>query len=232
MTPQELIAALDNFGMYSSEVMRELHGDFEQYVRRLEDAAQILGDRVDSLKREVAEERWDAFADDVFSLNTLLHGIGARDCADRARKLSQAARNQNVNYIHNDFFSLMGNMYMLDKKLVMIIPVARTGDLRKTPLNLPQVLHGSLEKLGRAIKASNAVEAMVQLANTASLSLDMELDMGLKIIKTDIDNGDFVRTRKDFEDVFRRYTERLAIGDSVPDAHDSSILCSKYHIPN
>ena len=72
MTPQELIAALDSFGLYASEVMRELHGDFTQYVKRMEDAAQVLGDLTDTLKREVTEENWDAFADDIFSLNT--HG--------------------------------------------------------------------------------------------------------------------------------------------------------------
>ncbi len=210
MTPQELIAALDSFGLYASEVMRELHGDFTQYVKRMEDAAQVLGDLTDTLKREVTEENWDAFADDIFSLNTLLYGIGARDCAGRARKLSQAARNRNVDYIHNDFFSLMGNMYMLDKKLVMIIPVARTGDLKKTPLNLPQALHGSLEKLGRAIRAINAVEAMVQLANTASLSLDMTLDMALKGIKADLECGDFEKAQQKFDEIFRSYTERLA----------------------
>ena len=210
MTPQELIAALDSFGLYASEVMRELHGDFTQYVKRMEDAAQVLGDLTDTLKREVTEDNWDAFADDIFSLNTLLYGIGARDCAGRARKLSQAARNRNVDYIHNDFFSLMGNMYMLDKKLVMIIPVARTGDLKKTPLNLPQALHGSLEKLGRAIRAINAVEAMVQLANTASLSLDMTLDMALKAIKADLEKGDFISAQQKFDDIFKAYTERLA----------------------
>ena len=64
MTPQELIAALDSFGLYASEVMRELHGDFTQYVKRMEDAAQVLGDLTDTLKREVTEENWDAFADD------------------------------------------------------------------------------------------------------------------------------------------------------------------------
>lgn len=48
MTPQELIAALDSFGLYASEVMRELHGDFTQYVKRMEDAAQVLGDLTDT----------------------------------------------------------------------------------------------------------------------------------------------------------------------------------------
>ena len=201
--------------------MREINGDFAQYVKRMEDAAQILGDLTDTLKREVAEENWDAFADDIFSLNTLLHGIGARDCAGRARKLSQAARNRTVDYIHTDFFSLMGNMYMLDKKLVMIIPVARTGDLKKTPLNLPQALHGCLEKLGRAIRAINAVEAMVQLANTASLSLDMTLDMALKDIKSDLERGDFVNARQKFDDVFRAYTERMAAG-ATTEVNDST----------
>lgn len=55
VSPQELIAAMDNFGLYSSDVMRELNGDFEHYVRRMEEAAQVLDDLTDMLKTEVRE---------------------------------------------------------------------------------------------------------------------------------------------------------------------------------
>lgn len=128
---------MDNFGLYSSDVMRELNGNFEGYVVRMEDAAQILCDLTDGLKTEVAEEKWDDFSKDVLTLSSLLHGIGARDCAARARKLALAARDRNIPYIHDDFFSLMGNMYMLDKKLVAIVPLARSGNLKEIPMNVP-----------------------------------------------------------------------------------------------
>ena len=43
---------------------------------------------------------------------------------------------------------------------------------------------------------------MVQLANTASLSLDMTLDMALKAIKADLEKGDFISAQQIFDDIF------------------------------
>lgn len=215
VSPEELVAAMDNFGLYSSDVMRELNGDFEHYVKRMEEAAQVLDDLTDMLKTEVREARWDDFSRDILHLSGLLHGIGARDCAGRARKLALAARDRNVPYIHDDFFSLMGNMYMLDKKLVALVPLARNGNLLEIPMNVPQALHGSLEKLGRALKSADAVEAMVQLANTAAISLDMDLDMALKAIKLDLEQGDFNAAIAKHDELFKNDTERLAVFENA-----------------
>lgn len=67
-----------------------------------------------------------------------------------------------------------------------------------------------MEKLGRALKKADAVEAMVQLANTATISLDMDLDMALKAIKLDLEKGDFNAAIAKHAEVFKGYTERLA----------------------
>lgn len=210
LTPTDLIDALDNFGLYSSDVMREMDGDFNGYILRMEEASKVLDGLVSRLKAEVSEKRWDDFARDCLELYDLLYGIGARDCAARARELAIAGRARNVDYIYEDFFSLMGNMYMLDKKLVVIVPFAHGGDTQDLPLGSPQFLHGCLEKMGRALLNSNAVEAMVQLENAVSFSLDMELDMALKAIKADLEKGDFESAIEHHAAIFRMYTEQIA----------------------
>ena len=209
ITRQELVEALDSFGLYTSDVIRELKGDFDEYINRMDSASLRLGKLVAKVKSEVADEDWDKFSADIMTLRNLLHGIGARDCAGRARKLSAAANERNIEYIHGDFFSLMGNMFMLEKKLDVIVPLARSGDLQKIPLNVPHYLHGCLELLGRALQNFDAVEAMMQIAHAAAFSLDMELDMTLKAIKACLETGDFAAAQEEHRKIFRKYTEQI-----------------------
>ena len=209
LSANDLVAALDNFGLYTSDVIRELKGDFDEYINRMENASQHLGALLAKVKSEVSNENWDDFSLDIMNLRNLLYGIGARDCAARARKLSAAANEQNVEYIHSDFFSLMGNMYMLEKKLDVIVPFARNGDRQKIPLNVPHYLHGCLDLLGRALQNYDAVESFMQIAHVAAFSLDMELDMSLKIIKADLEAGDFESAQEEHKKIFRKYTEYI-----------------------
>ncbi|QQO07604.1 ATP-binding protein [Breznakiella homolactica] len=209
MSQNDLISAMDHFGLYSSDVMSELNGDFDTYVQRMKDASGVLSTLVPALKDEVANQNWTVFADDIMSLQSTLYGIGARDCAARSRQLSAAAQSGNIDYVHEDFFSLMGNMYMLEQKLTVIVPVAQGGNLRELPLGVPQYLHGCLEKLGRALEDSDAEDAMAQIAHTAGYSLDMDLDMALKAVKADLENNDFKAARAHYTEFFREYTRRI-----------------------
>lgn len=211
MSPEELIAAMDRFGLYASDVMNELNGDFATFTQRMEEASRILGGLTDALKAEVADENWTRFTADAIRLQELLHGIGARDCAGRARKLSIAAQRGNSDYIYEDFYSLMGNMFMLFQKLKVFIPVARGGSLEELPLDNPAYLHGCLEKLGRALESGSAQEALLQIAHTAAYSMDMELDMALKAIKTDLENGELDSARRRHTELFVEYSAKVLV---------------------
>ena len=211
MSPDVLVASLDNFGLYTTDVLKEMSGNFDGYIDRMEQANTKLGNIVSKLKNEVQNEAWTDFIKDILDLRNILYGIGARDCAGRARNLAIAARDGNIPYIHGDFFSLMGNMYMLDKKLDAIVSVGRGGSMEENPLNTSQYLHGVMEKLGRAIVKSNAVEAMSELENAASFSLNKDLDMGLKEIKKDLEKGDFNSAQVHHSDAFDLFVQNVII---------------------
>lgn len=211
-TPQDIITALDEFGMFSSDVMRELDGDFDAYIVRMEEAGKVLDGLVARLKADVIEKRWESFEAGAVELSVILHGVGARLCAGRARQLAAAAREGNLGYIYEDFLSLMGNMFMLSKKLEVIVPFARGGDRRELPLGSDQYLHGCLERLGRAVAAKDGAAAAESLEKAAAFSLDMELDMALKAIKNDLENGDYEAALKNHSLIFRLYSEKLEKG--------------------
>ncbi len=206
MTPEILISALDNFGMYSSDVLREMDGDFEGYISRMDAASRILGALTDRLKKEVIQRnKWEDFEQDMLDLRRTLHGVGARDCANRARVMASAAHDGNIQLIDDDFNSLMGNMYMLEKKLFVIVPLARGGSLKEHPLNVSHYLHGCLEKMRKALESGNREASMILLNEAASYSLNKDLDMSLKEIKADLESGNFEDAQKHLSMAMQQY---------------------------
>ncbi len=189
MTSAELIAALDNFGMYASDVMRELGGDFNIYIRRMELASRNLGRLTNELKEQAGNLQWTEFAQNMLELGAHLQDIGARDCAARARKLAQAAKDGNITYVHEDFTSLMANMYMMERK-VQVITSFGHNETEITGLNSPEFLYGCLKKMGKALDEDNVAGAMEQLDHAASFSLDKRLDSVLQAIRVKLVTGD------------------------------------------
>lgn len=199
--------------MYASDVIREMDGQFDGYIQRMEDASGEIGRLCDKLKFQVANSQWGEFAEDMLRLNAMLYGIGARDCAARARKLSQAGKEQNTSYIHEDFYSLMGNMYMLEKKIGAIVPAVQ-NEGQPVFINSPEFLYGCLKQVGKAIEERDQAEALVRLDHAISLSLDKELDVMLEMVQKDLKLGDLHGARVHHEEMLRQYAGRIVIKDS------------------
>lgn len=184
----DIISLLDDFGMYASEVMREINNNQDRYIDRLTDAAGRLGAMVNRVKKLEAKHAWTAFAQGMDELRNLLYDIGARDCARRARNLESVARSRDKSAIHMEFVSLMGNMYMLEKKLTVLAPTLK--DNQPPPLlNDPVYLKEKLGLLASAVEEDNTDRAMGLIDHMAGLSFDKDLDMALKRIKTALEDG-------------------------------------------
>ena len=192
--PLTLIEAMDAFGMYSSDVLRELNGDYDAYYARMEATNQFLGEITDQLKSYAKDEEWNGFADEMDKMQTLIYNVGARDCAARARKLVRAAKDKNVTYINSDFYSLMGNMYMLEKKMAVLAPLA-SGKLESevVPLNDSHYLYDKLLEMGHFLMDRDFDKTMGVIENMAAYSLDRDLDMALKDIKNLIEGDEYSR---------------------------------------
>lgn len=178
----DLFDLLDDFGMYASDVLRELDGCEAKYIERLAWAEQILGPLVKKLKNIESYEEWHAFAAEITKLRDLLHDIGARDCAGRARNLALLSKNKDKSGIHTEFTSLMGNMYMLEKKLEALVPVLY-GQEESVPINDKRYLTEKLDKLREALIGKNAEKAMGIVDMLASASFNKVLDSHVNSIK-------------------------------------------------
>ena len=64
----------------------------------------------------------------------MIHDVGARDCSGRARKLLSAAMEGNIAYVREDFSGLMDNMFMIEKKMEVAVPLALGISARMCPL--------------------------------------------------------------------------------------------------
>ena len=184
-----LVPLLDDFGMYASDVMREINWDENVYLSRLEHAAQTLEGLTTTLRQAEKEKLWHVFAPEMDRLRQLLFDVGARDCAGRARNLERAARDKDKSEIHAEFISLMGNMYMLEKKLKVLVPTVQ-GRQGLAPVNDPVFLKGRLGELASAMEQSNLHSAMALVDLLAGASFDKKLDSRLSRIKAMLENGD------------------------------------------
>ena len=185
-----IVSLLDDFGMYASEVLREINNDQDKYIDRLVDASRRLGTVVNRVKKLEAKHAWTAFAQGMDELRNLLYDIGARDCARRARNLESAARGRDRSEIHMEFISLMGNMYMLEKKLVVLAPTLKS-DQPPPLLNDPAYLEEKLRLLSSVLKERNAARAMTLIDHMAGLSFDKDLDMALKRVKAALEEDNY-----------------------------------------
>ena len=184
----DLVSLLDDFGMYASDVMREVGGDAGEYLARLDHASRLLDDLTDRLKSAEKEGRWTVFAAGMNSLRALLFDVGARDCAGRARNLELASRDKDKSGIHQEFTSLMGNMYMLDKKLKVLVPTYQ-GQGGGVPLNDPVFLRDKLGDLLEALSSPNLHRASVLVDLLSGASFNKGLDGHLVRIKTLLEQG-------------------------------------------
>ena len=192
----DLVSTLDDFGMYATDVMNEIGQNMPLYVRRLENALHVMGHIVAKLKTEVKNDDWASFTEEVDHLREMLFEIGARDCAGRAKNLKVASQNGNIDYINMDFFSLMDNMYILEKKLDVLVPLAKGSMEELDVLNNISHIKLCLIKMDKAFKDQKLYEANKQLERLFSISLDKELDMQLLQIKKAMEAGGTVVAAK------------------------------------
>lgn len=187
----DLVKLLDEFGMYAGDVMRELDGDLQTYINRLRQAGMGLGDLVRYLNELVRLEDWPGFSRVIGELKEMLHGVGARDCAVRAKKMEIAAVEDNIAYVHQDFKSLMGNMYMLERKLDALVPLAmgkkKEGYTPNDPVKIYSLLQDLQITLGKR-DLGTSTEIMEELARC---SFDHDLDMLLNSVRWAMEVGAF-----------------------------------------
>jgi CheY-like chemotaxis protein len=188
---KKIIRLLDDFGMYVSDVMREIGNDYNVYIRRMDRIRTELRPLVARLREEVRAEDWHSFARDISAVGSMIHDVGARDCSGRARKLAIAARNRNADYIRGDFLSLMDNMYMLGKKMEVAVPLAQGGADSDTPFGDIHYCRDRIEELGFALSEGDYESAVALLDDLAHYSLDHALDMILVQVIKKVSDHDF-----------------------------------------
>ena len=180
---EQLIISMDAFGMYVSDVMREIQSDYTLYLARMERIRTDLSPLVLLLREDVANADWDAFAPKVDTLGSMIHDVGARDCSGRARKLCRAAREHNGDYIRGDFFSLMDNMYMLQKKMEVAVPIAQGTLGANTPFGDKAYCLGLLEDMHDALRMRDLDTVETLMESLSCYSLDHDLDVILNELR-------------------------------------------------
>lgn len=204
-TSFDLVATLDDFGMYASDVMQEIDGNLTLYIERLDGASATLAELTQKLKDSVRQEDWLRFSLLADNLKQLLFEIGARDCSGRAKNLVAAADSGNVEYINMDFFSLMDNMYILDKKLAVLVPLAKGKVDELEVLDNQAYIKICLIKMTRAFKEQKLYEAGKYLERLFSISLDKALDMQLLGVKKEAELGNYNQALKLCEELIELF---------------------------
>jgi len=146
---------------------------------------------VTRLREEVRMENWADFGIDVGELSLMIHDVGARDCSGRARKLANAAKERNADYIRGDFFSLMDNMYMLTKKMEVAVPIALGNISPDVPFGDISYCYDRLLDMGSALAEQDYKTCEVLLDSLAHYSLDHALDLILVDIGAKLSAGDY-----------------------------------------
>ena len=188
---ERLIQSLDAFGMYVSDVMREIGNDYDVYIRRMDRIRTDLAPLVARLRDEVRMESWDDFAADIGEMGSMIHDVGARDCSGRARKLSNAARARNADYVRGDFFSLMDNMYMLEKKMEVAVPLALGSISPDVPFGDLSYCYDRLMDMNDTLSNGDYETSAALLDSLAHYSLDHALDLILVGIGARLSAHDF-----------------------------------------
>jgi len=188
---ERLIQSLDAFGMYVSDVMREIGNDYDVYIHRMNRIRTNMAPLVARLRDEVRMENWDDFAVHIGEMGSMIHDVGARDCSGRARKLSNAARERNIDYVRGDFFSLMDNMYMLEKKMEVAVPLALGSISPDVPFGDLRYCYDRLIDMQNALSNEDYETSAELLDSLAHYSLDHALDLILVGIGAKLSAHDF-----------------------------------------
>ena len=188
---ERLIKSLDTFGMYVSDVMREIGNDYDLYFRRMDRVHSELTPLVIRLRDEVQAERWDDFAEDIDGMGSMIHDVGARDCAAQAYKLANAAIERNTEYIRNNFFKLMDNMYMLGKKMEVAVPLVLGTISQDVPFGDLGYCYNRLLDMKTSLSAEDYETSAALLDSLAHYSLDHALDLILVELGTKLSAHDF-----------------------------------------
>lgn len=116
-----------------------------------------------------------------------------------------ASSQNNIAYVHQDFKSLMGNMYMLEKKLDALVPLATSGKKQGFPLNDPVHIYARLLDLQTALDAQNLEAAGEAMEDLARSSFDHDLDLLLNEVRWAVEEHDFEGARARILDAIAYY---------------------------
>ena len=212
---ERLIQSLDAFGMYVSDVMREIGNDYDVYFRRMDRVRTDLAPLVAHMRDEVSAENWDAFAVDIGEMGSMIHDVGARDCSGRARKLMSAAKESNADYIKGDFFSLMDNMYMLEKKMEVAVPLVLGSISPDVPFGDLSYCYDRLMDMQSSLSNKDYETSAALLDSLAHYSLDHELDLILVGLGARL-------TALDFEGAADLHAQAVGHCEKILSGHDMS----------
>ncbi|NLW78742.1 MAG: response regulator [Ruminococcaceae bacterium] len=188
-TAERQVAGLDAFGLEASAVVRELGNDYEAYFARLEAAAHNGSSTITRMARQARDGGWINFSADADSLAQLLYGIGARETAAAIGRLAQDAARQDGDAVNAALPALAGDIYMLQKKLEVIVHTARGKG--NAAFNDAEHLRKRLEELQRQLTAQDIGKATMLLEDLSAHSLNRALDRALLAISADLDTEDY-----------------------------------------
>ena len=189
---ERLIQSFDAFGMYVSDVMREIDNDYDVFFERMERIHNDLAPLVARLRDQVRLENWADFAGSMGEMSSMIHDVGARDCSGRARKLANAGKENNADYIKSDFFSLMDNMYMLEKKMEVAVPLVLGNISPDVPFGDLHYCYDRLLDMKVSLSDKDYDTSLALLDSLEHYSLDHDLDLilvglGAKLAEHDFD---------------------------------------------
>lgn len=203
-----LISAMDEFGLYASDVLSEVGGDYGEYINRMDRTAKELPAMTKALRSQIENDQWDEFSDTMYSVSKLIYDVGARDCASHARQMSRAAKEKNIEYVLGDFESLMGNVYMLEKKMEVAVPMVCGGEAEN--FNDSDYMLKILKDMQAALQTKNIEKSMELMGDIAGHSLNKEIDTALGEIKEKIEQRDFFSAARNHANLLHNFATILS----------------------
>ncbi|MDR3349455.1 MAG: response regulator [Acidaminococcales bacterium] len=201
----DLLEAMEGFGVYATDAVRELGGDLREYITRLETIASILADVPKQLKALAAAGDLENFSEQIEQVQDLLYQIGARDFAGRAKSLAAAARNGNTAYINMDFNNFLDSLHLLEKKLEVLAPLAKGKSMQTSLLNNSSYIRLCITKVQKALQEKKTYEALANVEILLGVSLDKRLDAHFIQIMKSIETHDYDGGIKLCENLLQNY---------------------------
>ncbi|MDL2219052.1 response regulator [Ruminococcaceae bacterium OttesenSCG-928-O06] len=205
--PATLMRTLDSLGLQASDVVQQIDGDVEGYLKRLELAGKEVEDWMQRLAALEKAEDWETLGEELQGLHHLLQGVGAPASAARAQNLAQAAAVGNTSYVQADLPALADGLYLLGEKLQAITPLIQGGTLDGA-FNNRSWLQARLEEMGPALNARRSEDALRLLGEVVGHTLDKRLEAELMAVRAALLQEDYERAIAHYQTAFADFNER------------------------